>query len=71
MGDKAWSEFASHIERQVDTLQQISATLADIISQASSVERRAIMRSTLEHYRQETDYFAKLLAEIKKRTQAA
>ena len=71
MSDRAWSEFVHHIERQVETLQQISATLANIISEASSIERRAFMQSTLEHYRQETDYFAKLLAEIRKGTQAA
>jgi hypothetical protein len=71
MSDRVWSEFANHIERQVEALQQISWTLANIISEASSIERRAIMLRTLEHYRQETQYFAKLLAEIKKRTQAA
>jgi hypothetical protein len=71
MSDQAWSKFVNHIERQVDALQQISTALADIISQASSLERKAIMRSALEHYRQETEYFAKLLAEIKKGTQAA
>jgi len=68
--DRAWIEFANHIARQVDALQQISWTLENIISDASSIERRAMMRSTLEHYRQQTDYFARLLAKIKTRSAA-
>ena len=71
MGDQAWTDFANHVERQLEAIQTISGNLAEIVLQASTIERKAIMQSTLEHYRQETEYFARLLAEIKRGTLAA
>jgi hypothetical protein len=69
--DQAWSDFIAHIERQVEVLDRISGSLANIVPRTSTIERKTMMQNTLEHYRQETVYFAKLLAEIKKATLAA
>lgn len=66
MADRAWSEFIQHVARHVEALQLISETLTVTVSQASTIERKAIMLSTLEHNRQELEYFAKLLTEINK-----
>ena len=71
MIDQAWDQFASHTERQVSMLKKIHDSLANAMLGTTTLERRALMQSTLEHYGQELEYFSKLLGEIKKRTMAA
>lgn len=70
MVDRAWDQFASHTERQVTMLKKIHESLANAMLKTTTLERRALMRTALEHYGQELEYFLNLESEIKKRTMA-
>jgi hypothetical protein len=71
MIDKAWDEYVAQIAKQVEILDKLSEELANLIPAMSTIEHKSQAHATLERFRAETDYYAKLLVDLKRKVAAA